>query len=126
MSQNSVQLRTPYEVFLGERYSRSKVARLVTFGCFKRGFDLIASSAFLVLLSPLFAVVAVAIKLDSPGPILFRQERTGKHGKAFKMYKFRSMAADNDIKDATCGDKYTRVGKFIRRTSMTNYHSLST
>lgn len=118
MSQNSLQLRTPYEIFLGERYSKSKLARLITFGCFKRGFDLVASSAFLVLLSPLFVIVAVAIKLDSPGPVLFRQERTGKHGKVFKMYKFRSMSADNDVKDASCGDKYTRVGKFIRRTSI--------
>lgn len=118
MSQNSIQLRAPYEVFLGERYSKSKLARLITFGCLKRGFDLVASSVSLVLLSPLFAVVAVAIKIDSPGPVLFRQERTGKHGKVFKMYKFRSMAADNDIKDASCTDKYTRVGKFIRRTSI--------
>ena len=113
-----MQLRTPYEAFLGERYSKSKVARLITFGCFKRGFDLVTSSVSLVLLSPLFAVVAAAIKLDSPGPVLFRQERTGKHGKVFKMYKFRSMAVDNDIKDASCQDKYTRVGKFLRRTSI--------
>ena len=118
MSQNSVQLRTPYEIFLGERYSKSKLARLITFGCFKRGFDLVVSSASLVLLSPLFAVVAVIIKLDSPGPVFFRQERTGKHGKVFKMYKFRSMVADNDVKDVSCKDKYTRVGKFIRRTSI--------
>ena len=118
MSQNSLELRNTYQVFLGERYSKSKLARLITFGCFKRGFDLTMSSVFLVVLSPLFATVAIAIKLDSPGPVFFRQERTGKKGKTFKMYKFRSMVADNDIKDASCGDKYTRVGKFIRRTSI--------
>lgn len=118
MSQSSVQLRDGYRVFLGENYSGLKLARLVSFGCFKRGFDLTVASVSLILLSPLFLIVAGAIKLDSPGPVLFRQKRTGKKGKVFNMYKFRSMVADNDLRDASCNDKYTRVGKFLRRTSI--------
>lgn len=92
--------------------------RFATYSVVKRVFDLVISATVLVILSPVFVVVAVAIKIDSKGPVLFRQNRTGKDGRIFKMYKFRSMVADNDVLDASCGDKYTRVGKFIRRTSL--------
>lgn len=90
----------------------------IIYGAFKRGFDLVISATFLVILSPVFLVVAVAIKLDSPGPVFFRQERTGKGGRIFKMYKFRSMVADNDVRDNSRSDEYTRVGKILRKTSV--------
>jgi lipopolysaccharide/colanic/teichoic acid biosynthesis glycosyltransferase len=60
----------------------------------KRAFDIVAASAALVLLAPLLALIALAIRLDSPGPVLFRQERIGQYGRAFVMLKFRTMSAD--------------------------------
>lgn len=92
--------------------------RFATYSVVKRVFDLVISATFLVLLSPVFVVVAVAIKIDSEGPVFFKQERTGKDGKVFRMYKFRSMVADNDVLDNSCGDKYTRVGGVLRKTSL--------
>ena len=90
----------------------------VIYGIFKRAMDLVISAIVLVVLSPLLVITAIAIKCDSKGPILFKQLRTGKDGKEFYIFKFRSMAADNDVMDTSCDDKYTRVGKVIRRTSI--------
>ena len=98
--------------------SRFKVARLLSYGALKRSFDVAVSSMLLVGLSPLFATVAIAIKLDSPGPVFFRQKRTGKNGKEFEILKFRSMVADNDMRDASCEDEYTKLGKRLRKTSI--------
>ncbi|MCV4714304.1 sugar transferase, partial [Escherichia coli] len=60
----------------------------------KRAFDLVVASLALMLLAPLFALIALAIKLDSPGPVFFRQERVGRHGVPFRIHKFRTMVAD--------------------------------
>jgi exopolysaccharide biosynthesis polyprenyl glycosylphosphotransferase len=64
----------------------------------KRAIDLVGSAAALVFLSPVFAVVALAIKFSSKGPVLFKQERLGQHGKTFTVLKFRSMRTDCDAK----------------------------
>lgn len=89
----------------------------------KRGLDLAVASIALVLLSPLLAAIATAIKLDSPGPALFRQQRIGRDNRLFYMYKFRSMRIERS--DATGSqltakedDRVTRIGHFIRRTSI--------
>jgi exopolysaccharide biosynthesis polyprenyl glycosylphosphotransferase len=99
----------------------------------KRLFDIVVASALLVLLFPVMLIVAIAIKLDSPGPVLFKQERVGAQGKRFKMYKFRSMCQDaerktvqvvrsdghgNIIHKFAHDPRVTRVGSFIRRTSL--------
>ena len=84
----------------------------------KRLLDLILSVILLVLLSPLFIIVTIAIKLDSDGPALYKQVRTGLNGKDFTLLKFRSMASDNDVYDFKTGDKVTKIGKFIRKTSL--------
>ena len=84
----------------------------------KRGLDFTLALIGLILLSPLMLIVSIAIKLDSKGPVLFKQERTGKDGKTFMLYKFRSMAVDNDVHDMSCEDKHTKVGNFIRKTSI--------
>ena len=76
------------------------------------------SVILLVLLSPLFIIVTIAIKLDSDGPALYKQVRTGLNGKDFTLLKFRSMASDNDVYDFKTGDKVTKIGKFIRKTSL--------
>lgn len=65
-------------------------------GWAKTALDLVASALGLILLSPLLALVALAIKVDSPGPVLFRQTRLGLNGVPFAMYKFRSMRSDSD------------------------------
>lgn len=62
----------------------------------KRAFDIIASGLGLIALSPLFAILAVWIKLDSKGPVFYRQTRVGKGNKDFRIYKFRSMRPDSD------------------------------
>ena len=85
---------------------------------FKRGLDVAISSVALVLLSPVFLATSIAIKLDSKGPVIFKQKRIGKDGKEFEIYKFRSMAADNDASDLSTPDKHTKVGDFIRKTSI--------
>jgi exopolysaccharide biosynthesis polyprenyl glycosylphosphotransferase len=60
----------------------------------KRGFDIVVAALALLCLSPLLALVALVIKLDSPGPLLFSQQRVGRFGKTFRMWKFRSMYVD--------------------------------
>lgn len=84
----------------------------------KRVIDTILAAILLILLSPLLIFISVAIKLDSPGPVLFKQKRTGLNGEEFMLLKFRSMVADNDVFNFTKGDKVTRFGEFIRATSL--------
>lgn len=88
----------------------------------KRAFDLLASTAGIVLLSPLLAAVAIAIKLDSPGPVLYRQARRGFNGESFSITKFRSMSVLEDghaMTQAKSNDpRVTRVGRIIRRLSI--------
>jgi exopolysaccharide biosynthesis polyprenyl glycosylphosphotransferase len=100
---------------------------------FKRAFDVIASAAALLLFSPILVATAVAVKLESPGPIFFRQVRVGKNGRPFRMYKFRSMHVDAEARleslraqNEASGPVFkmrndprvTAVGRFIRRTSI--------
>ncbi len=85
---------------------------------FKRIFDLAASLILLAVLSPIFAILAVAIKLDSPGPVFYRQERVTQYGRRFKIHKFRTMVqnADKGSQVTLKGDsRVTRVGRLIRR-----------
>ena len=84
----------------------------------KRFTSVILATSLFPLASIIFIIVAGCIKLDSRGPILFRQKRTGKGGKPFTLYKFRSMPADNDVHDTSKSDSLTRVGKVIRATSL--------
>jgi len=88
----------------------------------KRLFDLLGAGVALLLLSPLLAAVAVAIKLDSPGPVLFRQQRCGFNGRSFAILKFRTMfVLENGpsiIQARQADSRVTRVGKWLRRTSV--------
>jgi lipopolysaccharide/colanic/teichoic acid biosynthesis glycosyltransferase len=89
----------------------------------KRAFDLAVTIPLLVFLAPLLIVVAIAIKLDSPGPILFRQPRVGQGNRIFSIYKFRSMRTENgdqngDQSTQVNDHRITRVGNFIRKTSI--------
>ena len=84
---------------------------------FKRVFDLCAASVLLVLASPVFLALAIAIKLDSPGPVFFRQERVTQYGRRFRIHKFRTMVqnADKGSQVTVSNDsRITRVGHIIR------------
>ncbi len=84
----------------------------------KRVIDFLFALIFLILLSPVMLLVALAIKLDSEGPVFFKQERSVKDGKVFLMYKFRSMTVNNDVHNFKQENEMTRVGKIIRKTSL--------
>jgi exopolysaccharide biosynthesis polyprenyl glycosylphosphotransferase len=99
----------------------------------KRAFDLLGAMVMLVAVAPLMLVIMVAIKLDSPGPVFFRQLRVGRHGRRFQMLKFRTMIRDaEDLKDSlrerneaqeglfkiTDDPRITRVGGFLRKSAL--------
>lgn len=84
----------------------------------KRALDFLIATFLLLIIWPILLIVAIAIKLDSKGPALFKQIRTGKKGKEFTLYKFRSMTVNNNFYDTTIEDQVTRVGRFIRKTSL--------
>lgn len=85
----------------------------------KRVFDVIVSGLMLVVLSPVFLILAIAIKIESPGPVFYRQERVTQYGKTFRIFKFRSMVSNADQigTQVTVGNdsRITRMGKLIRK-----------
>lgn len=91
-------------------------------GALKRASDIVLSLLILLLVSPLMLVIALAVKLDSPGPVIFKQRRYGLDGEQILVYKFRSMAVTEDgntIQQAQKNDlRVTRLGAFLRRTSL--------
>lgn len=114
-------IQVDYPVFTGQKYAT------------KRAFDLVMGTILLVLLSPIFLVITIAVRRDSPGPAIFTQERVGLNGKPFHMLKFRSMVVDAEshlptLLDRTDGNgvlfklrrdpRVTRVGAVLRRYSL--------
>lgn len=103
-------------MILGEGFHQGIVRDTV-----KRVFDLVVSLTLLAFTSPIMLLTALAIKLESPGPVFYRQERVGQHGRPFSIFKFRSMRPDAE-KDGRPqwarkdDNRVTRVGRFIRRT----------
>ena len=110
--------------------------KLTVYGSYtvKRVMDIAASLFGMVLLSPVFLAIAAAVKLSSPGPVIFSQIRVGRYGRHFKFYKFRSMRQDAEAQKDKLMDRnesadgvifkmkedprITKVGKFLRRTSL--------
>lgn len=100
---------------------RPRFGRSVLCAALKQAFDVAAAILILVLLWPMFAGIALVIALDSPGPVLFRQQRTGLHGRIFIIYKFRTMRVSDTASTApaTRDDaRVTRIGRFLRETSL--------
>ena len=102
----------------------------------KRGLDVVFSSMVLILLSPLFLLIAIAIKLDSPGPVFYASERIGKKGRPFRCMKFRTMVADAEQRRVglmhrnerdgvlfkiTDDPRITRLGRFLRKHSLDEF-----
>jgi exopolysaccharide biosynthesis polyprenyl glycosylphosphotransferase len=97
----------------------------------KRAMDILVSFSIFFFLLPLFAVLALLVKLSSPGPVIYRQERVGKNGKLFKIYKFRSMYTDAEVNGpALSGNNDSRItplGKFLRKyrlDEMPNFYNV--
>ncbi len=94
----------------------------------KRLFDIVASGLGLVALSPLFAVLAVWIKMDSPGPVFYRQVRVGRGNRDFRLFKFRSMRPDSDkaglITVGGHDPRVTRSGYYIRKYKLDEFPQL--
>ena len=88
----------------------------------KRLFDILMSLILLIMLSPIFLVIAIMIKIDSKGPVFYRQERVTKYGKIFKIFKFRTMVIDADKKGSLVtknnDDRVTKVGNKIRNSRL--------
>lgn len=84
----------------------------------KRGMDLVMAILLLIVCLIPMLIISVLIKIDSKGPVLFKQKRTGLKGKTFNLYKFRSMVTENDVHDFSKGDQHTKVGKMLRKTSL--------
>ncbi len=130
-----------------QRASRHQAWSARMYPYLKRAFDFTAALILLILLVPLFAVIALAVRLDSPGPVIFIQRRVGYRGRVFNFYKFRSMTNGQDhsqthrqfaeayikgqgadhladeqgraiYKPASNGHTVTRVGRWLRRTSL--------
>lgn len=101
----------------------STPADSLDYALLKRAFDIFFSAGILLLIAPVFGLVALIIRLTSPGPIFFTQERVGLNGKPFRMYKFRTMRTSAGPESMTChtkaGDpRKTPFGTFLRKTSL--------
>ena len=110
-----------YEAYIAT-FEPNRRKRLL-FRFVKRLCDILASALMLILLSPIFLILAIAIKCDSRGPVIFKQKRVGRNGKVFHCYKFRSMREDAPKECATSQLKnpeqyQTRVGRVLRKLSL--------
>lgn len=109
------------------RYLDMLEAAKIRLAC-KRVFDVVVSALFLLIFSPLFLLLALAVKLDSPGPVFYRQVRVGRYNRDFKIYKFRTMVQDADKigPPLTTGKdpRITRVGLFIRKLRLDEFSQL--
>ena len=112
---------TFYEQYIASFVPNQKKRLVYRF--FKRAFDLLASLLMLIIFSPIMLAVAIAIKCDSKGNVIFKQKRVGRNGKDFYCYKFRSMRTDAPNNCATSrlenpAQYHTRIGRFLRKTSL--------
>lgn len=112
--------KLPDDLKLDAVYPYWQILRKKNFSLFwKRVFDIVVSLLMLILLSLVFIILAIAIKIDSKGPVFYRQERVTQYGKKFRIHKFRTMVSDADKMGSqvtVAGDsRITKVGRRIRR-----------
>ena len=122
IAQSQAALADRDNVVVVEKIDPATLPRRRAYHVVKRAFDVLACGGALVVLSPVMLAVAVAVKLDSPGPVIFRQERLGKDGKPFYIHKFRSMRTDAEAQGAKWAsendDRITRVGSLLRKSRL--------
>lgn len=110
-----------------EKYWKMLASHRFSLAC-KRLFDVVVSAVSLLILSPFFLVLALAVKVDSPGPVFYRQVRVGRFNRDFKIFKFRTMVqnADKVGPPLTVGrdPRITRVGAFIRKLRLDEFSQL--
>lgn len=121
------------EIKKGEAIFQDRTEPKMEYYFFKRTMDILCSLSGLIVLIPIFLIIGILIKLESKGPVFFSQERIGKNGEGFKMFKFRSMVINAEelkeklhTKNEMSGPMFkmkndprvTKVGKFIRKTSI--------
>ncbi len=109
----AIEALTPSALIFSKDFRRSALHRILG-----RGLSLLVAAVGLLALLPLFAGIAALIVLDSPGPVLFRQDRVGRSGRRFKVLKFRTMLVSRQAAsewEADNGDRITRVGRWLRR-----------
>jgi len=130
--------REGFTAFLGET-DRYRIRDPRGYALLKRAFDVLAAVGGLLLIVPLLPFIALLIKLETPGPVLFRQRRVGRHGRLFACYKFRSMAVDAEAQKASLSHlneatgaafkikddpRITGVGRFLRQSSLDEFPQL--
>lgn len=99
-------------------YKRHWSTRKTVYSIFKRLIGFLMALSGIILLAPLMIIISIAIKIDSKGPVIFKQKRTGKNGKTFYVWKFRTMYVNNDVRDFSVEDQHTRIGNILRKTSL--------
>ena len=123
---NSTKVNLPFEVKEGEEYfveDLGDIKKKPLYDFFKRAFDLILSSILIIILSPVFLIIALIIKCSSKGPVFYKQERLGLNGKKFNLIKFRTMVVDAEKNGAqwSKGDDDERIykfGRFLRKSPL--------
>lgn len=113
---NILQLNTHNKIII--KKDAQKSMRILLYAGFKYFFDRILSIFGLIICAPLMLIISIVIKIDSKGPVFFKQIRTGKDGRNFFIYKFRTMVQSNDVHDFSKQDEHTKVGNFLRKTSL--------
>lgn len=111
------------KLFFADLIDYTEILKNNTYLAFKEILDRGIAAIFLLLLSPLFAIIALAIRIDSPGPTFYRQKRVGKNGRTFELYKFRTMIPDAERHTGPMlalenDPRITRIGKILRKTRL--------
>ena len=123
IAEEQVILSSPQTLVTGAS-SRTKVKsalwklRYYSSSLIKFPLDFLLALTGLIILTPPLIIIAILIKREDHGPVIFKQVRTGKDGKEFNIYKFRTMVAENDVHDTSTPDQKTRIGRILRKTSL--------
>ena len=123
IAEEQVILSSPQTLVTGAS-SRTKVKsalwklRYYSYSLIKFPLDFLLALTGLIILTPPLIIIAILIKREDHGPVIFKQVRTGKDGREFNIYKFRTMAAENDVHDTSTPDQKTRIGRILRKTSL--------
>ncbi len=101
-----------------QRFRRNWNIKKSLYSFIKRFLDILLSAIGIIVSWPIMIIIAIGIKVDSKGPIIFCQQRTGKYGRSFNVWKFRTMISSNNVRDFSKDDQRTKIGVFLRKTSL--------